>query len=477
MNEAGFLTKVARFFRRIHFRDTVLLRENAKEGGQTIRETPMKLKDNKQATDLILVGCVKTKIDTGGEVEAKDLYDSRLWRCRRGYAERFARFWYILSAKHCLLHPDEKIGTYDLTMTDMNAKERRNWSDRVWKGLTGKFPDLKGKVVEIHAGKAYAESGLEKELRAAGAIVHRPLKRVIGIEPQCAWYGECLDSARSAAREDIERTSCAARLAEALAADFYAAGSGRWGRMPEVECARLLRARGEGEPTVRLFLTFVSAMDRARDAGSLWKNAFGLFESNPELFDPSRVAGMSIRTLWRLLRGSGVSRRHSQDVPAWRRIAESLRSRSCSPVRRAIDGGVGNAEELLEDLRGCDRAGNLRFPLLQGPKIGAMWVRIMANPGRAQIKNMAAVPVAVDRHVRRLTEDLGVTDTRDCRSTEKAAPAVQHFWKKAVDVVDIGGPDGIAGTGAALDPALWYFGKNGLASARKTRRLLEMCED
>lgn len=428
---------------------------------------------NRLATDLILVGCVKSKIKTAAEVRAKNLYDSPLWKCRRKYAERFGR-WYILSAEHGFLDPEKKIGTYDLTMTDMSAAERIGWSNRVLGSIRRELSDLRGKVVEIHAGKFYAESGLEKKLRAAGAIVHRPLKRVRGVGSQRAWYRECLDSARSDAREDIERTSFAARLAQAIAADFYAAGSGRWERMPEVECAGLLRARGEGERTVRLFLTFVSAMDRARDAGSLWKNGLKLFESNPELFDPARAARLPHGELSRLLRESGVSRRHRQDVPAWRRIAESLRSRSCSPVRRVIDGGVGNAGELLEDLRSCDRAGNPRFPLLQGPKLGAMWVRIMANPGGARIKNLNVVPVAVDTHVRRITEHLGVTDTLDCPSTEKARPAIQRFWKKAVDAVDIVGPDEIAGACAALDPALWYFGKNGLDGATRTRRLLGM---
>lgn len=433
----------------------------------------MKLR-NRTATDLILVGCVKSKIKTAAKVRAKDLYDSPLWKCRRKYAERFGR-WYILSAEHGFLDPEKRIRTYDLTMTDMNAAERIGWSNRVFESIRREFPDLRGKVVEIHAGKSYAENGLEKKLRAAGAIVHRPLRRVRGIGLQRAWYRECLDSGgRSVAREDIERTSFAARLAQAIASDFYSAGSGRWERMPEVECAGLLRAREEGERTVRLFLTFVSAMDRARDAGSLWKNGFGLFESNPELFDPARAAGLPHGELSRLLRESGVSRWHGRDASAWRRIAESLRSRSCSPVRRAIDGGVGNAGELLEDLRGCDRAGNPLFPLLQGPKLGAMWVRIMADPGGARIKNLNVVPVAVDTHVRRITECLGVTDTRDCPSTEKARPAIQRFWKKAVDSVDIGGPDGIAGTCAALDPALWYFGKNGLDGATRTRRLLGM---
>ena len=416
----------------------------------------MKLR-NRTATDLILVGCVKSKIETDEEgVEAEDLYDSPLWRCRREYAERFGGSWYILSARHHLLDPEEKIETYDSTMTGKKLSERSDWSDEVWEGLAGKFPDLRGKVVEIHAGKSYAESGLEKKLREAGAIVHRPLKRVRGVGLQCAWYRECLDSSPSGVREDIERTSWAARLAAAIAAGFYASGSGRWERMPEVECAERLRGRGERERTVRLFLTFVSAMDRARNAGSLWKKGFELFESNPELFDPARIQG--VRSLETLLSESGVSRRHGQDVPAWRRIAESLRSRPLSPVRRVIDGGVGDAAQLLEDLRGCDRAGRPLFPLLRGPKIGAMWVRMMAEPGGARIGSMDVVPVAVDTHVRRITECLRVTDTRRL-SMERARPTIQRFWEKAVDAVDIGGPDGIAGTCAALDPALWYFGK------------------
>ena len=432
----------------------------------------MKLQ-NRMSTDLILAGCVKSKIETDEEgVEAKDLYDSPLWRCRREYAERFGGPWYIISAKHHLLDPEKKIETYNLTMTDLEPADRKKWSRKVLDGIRKKFPDLKGKVVEIHAGKSYAESGLEKGLREAGAVVHRPLERVRGVELQCAWYRECLDSPPSDAREEIERISWAARLAEAIAADFYASGAGRWGRMPEVESAELLRGRGERERTVRLFLTFISAMDRARDAESLWKKGSELFESNPELFDPARAAKMPFEELSQLLRKSGVSRRHKQDVPAWRRIAESLSSRSCSPVRWVIDGGVGNAVELLEDLRGCDRTGNPWFPLLHGPKIGPMWARIMANPGGARISNMETVLVAVDTHVRRLTQDFGVTDTPKCRSAEQAGRAIQSFWKKAVGAVDIGGPARIAGTCAALDPALWYFGKNGLDDAPKTRQLL-----
>ena len=81
----------------------------------------------------------------------------------------------------------------------------------------------------------------------------------------------------------------AATVAEAIASDFYAdrldlsardvePGS-TWSRMPEVECVTRLRNSGASHRTVRLFLTFVAAMDRARDATRLWNNGVELFQS------------------------------------------------------------------------------------------------------------------------------------------------------------------------------------------------------
>ena len=77
----------------------------------------------------------------------------------------------------------------------------------------------------------------------------------------------------------------------------------------------------------------------------------------------------------------------------------------------AIEKGKGDARELRADLRST-QTGKARFPLLKGPKLAPMWVRIMAAPGGAVISNMETIPVAVDVHVRRVTENLGVTDTR-----------------------------------------------------------------
>ena len=143
--------------------------------------------------NLILVGCVKTK--RKGRSAAKDLYTSSLWRARRAYAEQFGVPWYILSAKHGLLAPETVIRPYDLALRDLRAAERRKWSQRVLDALTAEVPVLEGITVEIHAGKAYVEFGLEDGLINAAAKVHRPLAHMPGIGRQHVWYAERLEHA------------------------------------------------------------------------------------------------------------------------------------------------------------------------------------------------------------------------------------------------------------------------------------------
>ena len=238
-----------------------------------------------------------------------------------------------------------------------------------------------------------------------------------------------------------------------------------WSRMPEVKFVEKMRDSGKSERTMRLSLTFVSAMDRARDSNSLWQAAAELFRSRPELFEPSEVIKIPLDRLESLLRKSRVSQRHGQDSKAWRVISSSLALED-NPIRRVIDSGFGDARELLKALKTRDEMGQSRFPLLCGPKIGAVWVRIMADPGGAEIDRIEEVPVAVDVQVRRATENLGITPTRGLELRE-AKPIIQSACHNAVAKTDIGGPDRIAGTSAALDPVLWFYGKYGCSHCEK----------
>ena len=126
----------------------------------------------------------------------------------------------------------------------------------------------------------------------------------------------------------------------------------------------------------------------------------------------------------------------------------------------AIDDGHGVAHDLLDAVQETSPAGQAYYPLLRGPKVSPMWVRMLANPGGAVVEGIEAVPVAVDVQVRRITENLGVADTRDL-DPETARPVIQAAWTAAVAEAGFGGPDRIAGTCAALDPALWFYAKWG----------------
>lgn len=276
---------------------------------------------------------------------------------------------------------------------------------------------------------------------------------------------------------DHSATARTARLAGAIANSFYGCGldlsarenpaAGTWSDMPEVVAVQQLRDLHASDRQVRLFLTFVSAVDRARDANRLWKAAADLYESRPEVFEPTEVAHMRASSLREVLSFTKVSQRHTADTAAWKTIAISLAEQG--PTRRVVDEGKGDARELLEDVR-SKRDRRARFPQLRGPKIAPLWIRIMAAPGGAAISHIHIIPVAVDIHVRRVTENLGVTDTRGLTLRGDVKHRIQSAWREAVSVADFGGPPQIAGTCAALDPALWLFGARGCSFCEKQHR-------
>jgi hypothetical protein len=103
------------------------------------------------ATDrVVLVQCVSTKRD--GEHEARDLYDSRLWRAQREYAEATGDRWYIMSAEHGLVEPTERLENYDTFIGDVDTDE---WAESVGDALSSRlFGD---ETVVLTAGAKYAD--------------------------------------------------------------------------------------------------------------------------------------------------------------------------------------------------------------------------------------------------------------------------------------------------------------------------------
>jgi hypothetical protein len=118
-----------------------------------------------------LVSCVKAKRSTASP--ARHLYTSQLFRALRSHAEATADRWYILSAEHGLVRPDQVLAPYERTLNRMPKHERVAWADAVWADLLKVLP-ADAEVVFL-AGARYRE-GLENRLREHGFAVSVPLK-------------------------------------------------------------------------------------------------------------------------------------------------------------------------------------------------------------------------------------------------------------------------------------------------------------
>jgi hypothetical protein len=128
-----------------------------------------------------LVSCVSKK--RGAASAARDLYISDLFRKARQYAERSGCPWYILSAEHGLVSPDQVISPYDRTLNTMALGERRAWADCVARRLAEVVPNL-SRVVFL-AGKRYREF-LKPHLEERGVTTSVPMEG-LQIGKQLGW--------------------------------------------------------------------------------------------------------------------------------------------------------------------------------------------------------------------------------------------------------------------------------------------------
>ena len=135
---------------------------------------------------IYLLSCVSQKRPV--PAAARDLYTSP-WFCKASsYADRTGWPWFVLSAKHGLVHPDEVISPYDLTLNNMRVADRRQWANRV---LTQLGPYLDGvEAVVFLAGQRYREF-LEPPLRSRGLLVSVPMEG-LRIGEQLRWLSRML---------------------------------------------------------------------------------------------------------------------------------------------------------------------------------------------------------------------------------------------------------------------------------------------
>jgi hypothetical protein len=131
--------------------DTRSYGSNETNMGRAAHNLNMLMRAQKAAIQkrIVLVACCGKKLPYAAQ--AKDLYQSELFRKSRLYAEQNGDEWLILSALHGVVHPDATIEPYDVTLNDMPASDRRVWSAKVAERLR----QFDGDQLTVLAGSAY----------------------------------------------------------------------------------------------------------------------------------------------------------------------------------------------------------------------------------------------------------------------------------------------------------------------------------
>ena len=131
--------------------------------------------------NIYLVSCVGKKLSA--PAPARELYTSPWFRKARAYVERTGHPWFVLSAKHGLVSPDEMLDPYDVSLDSMGVADRRLWAGRV---LTQLEPHLEGVTsVTFLAFTSYREF-LEPSLRRRGLAICIPMEG-LKIGEQLSW--------------------------------------------------------------------------------------------------------------------------------------------------------------------------------------------------------------------------------------------------------------------------------------------------
>ena len=133
---------------------------------------------------IYLVSCVAQK--TPYPAPARDLYVSPLFRKARAYVLKSGSPWFILSAEHGLVHPDDVLAPYEKTLNNMRVAERRTWAEKVQSQMEQALLDAD--EVIILAGTRYREH-LEDWLNRRFAHVQVPMKG-LRIGKQLQWLTE-----------------------------------------------------------------------------------------------------------------------------------------------------------------------------------------------------------------------------------------------------------------------------------------------
>jgi hypothetical protein len=99
-----------------------------------------------------VIACGKAKLDH--PAPARELYTGNLFRAAREYVETRCDEWFILSAKHGLVLPDDVLAPYELYLAATTPRYQAAWNLRVGRQVTRYVGPRNARLVVL-AGTAY----------------------------------------------------------------------------------------------------------------------------------------------------------------------------------------------------------------------------------------------------------------------------------------------------------------------------------
>lgn len=155
------------------------------------------------------VGCGAAKADVDDPVPAKDLYTSSYFSLKREYAETTCDDWYIVSAEHGLLSPDDEIELYDASLVPdddsfIGDYQAGKWSVRTSQEISTALSLWTYTTTAVLLlGQNYQEH-LEDWAFATIRHVETPFEDTSGLMDQMGWLRDEIDNYQPPGQAEIE---------------------------------------------------------------------------------------------------------------------------------------------------------------------------------------------------------------------------------------------------------------------------------
>lgn len=137
----------------------------------------------------------------GGVRPAREQYDSPFFGLKREYAEAVCDDWVLVSEKHGILDPDERIAAYDDSLADLSDAERDEWVRKTSDALQGRTvtddaPRYERVVVLTDRTHVRLLAAVWERLESSGVDVVTPLLEAESVDHQQQLLREAIDGAR-----------------------------------------------------------------------------------------------------------------------------------------------------------------------------------------------------------------------------------------------------------------------------------------